>query len=689
MKSAKAAAESAASGDVRTPSPRISVDGRRRVVAIALRPDVDGGRYPVKRLQGELLEVEADLVADGHDVLRAMLRHRHASAESWQETELVHAGNDVWRATAPLPELGRYQFTVTAWVDAFATWRRGLERKFAAGADVAVELLEGALLVDAAIARGTALHKSAAMLRGPLPIAERVAHATSDELTEAMRGAPDRSLATDFPVREVIVERALAGCSAWYELFPRSTGAAGSHGTFRDAEPWLDYVAELGFDIVYLPPIHPIGTAFRKGPDNAPDARPGDPGSPWAIGAADGGHTSVHPELGTLADFDRFNAAARARGLELALDIAFQASPDHPWVKQHPTWFKARPDGTIQYAENPPKKYQDVYPFDFESADWEALWAALRDVFLFWAERGVRVFRVDNPHTKPLPFWEWCIREVQARFPDALFLAEAFTRPKLMYALAKGGFSQSYTYFSWRTTKHDLTAYLEELARPPVADFFRPNFWPTTPDIFPEYLATGSRGAFIGRVVLAGTLASSYGIYGPTYELMEHKPRLGPEVEGASGRSRPVIEELAQNEKYQLRTWDLTRPDSLRHVIARLNAIRRANPALQSNRSLRFHATDNELVIAYSKQTPDRANLVLCVVNLDPQHTHRAWIDLDLEALGLPSDAAFQVHDMLGDGRFTWRGRRNFVELTADVMPAHIFEIKRFVRSENQFEYFL
>jgi starch synthase (maltosyl-transferring) len=660
------------------PGTNVPVEGgRHRVVALAVRPVVDGGRYPVKRVIGDVLQVEADLVADGHDTVAAVLLYRHVDDREWTEISLEHTGNDAWRASFPLSRLGRYRYTVRAWVDAFASWRRGLQRKFDAGTDVSVELLEGALLIDAAVKRGAPLADIAKLLRNSqaLSIAERVAHALSPEVSAEIAQFPDRTHATAYPQElEVVVEQPLAGFSAWYELFPRSTGPAGAHGTFADAEKRLAYVAELGFDIVYLPPIHPIGHAYRKGPDNTPDAGPADPGSPWAIGAAEGGHTSVHPDLGTLADFDRFVATARARKLEVALDIAFQASPDHPWVVEHPTWFKARPDGSIQYAENPPKKYQDVYPFDFESADWQALWAGLRDVFVFWAERGIRVFRVDNPHTKPLPFWEWCLREVQTRYPDAIFLSEAFTRPKLMYALAKAGFSQSYTYFTWRTTKPDLQKYLEELVQ--VADFYRPNFWPTTPDIFPEHLVHGGRGAFVSRLVLAATLSSNYGIYGPSYELMEHV-------------QRPGVEELAHNEKYQLRTWDLERPDSLRHVMARLNQIRRAHPALHDNRSLKFHATDNELLIAYSKRSPDGSDVVLCIVNLDPHHTHRGWVDLDLGELGLPHDEAYQVHDLLGDARFTWRGARNFVEIDPRVMSAHVFELRRFVRTENQFEYFL
>jgi starch synthase (maltosyl-transferring) len=658
------------------------LDGRRRVLVLEVGPQVDGGRYPVKRVLGDTLDVEADILTDGHDVVQARLLHRHESESAWTEVELVPAGNDAWRASFALGRLGRHQYTAVGWIDEFATWRRGLERKVAAGLDVSVELLEGAALVEAAARRADALDAAAlgdaaAKLRAPRPMAERTAAATGAALAAAMSRHPDRSHEARYAqVLEVVVDPVLARCSAWYEMFPRSAGPAGRHGTFRDAEARLDYVAEMGFDVLYLPPIHPIGRAYRKGPDNAPVAAEHDPGSPWAIGGPEGGHQSVHPELGSLEDFDRLVRAARDRGLEVALDLAFQASPDHPWVKQHPRWFRARPDGTIQYAENPPKKYQDVYPFDFESEDWRALWEALRGVVLFWIEHGIRVFRVDNPHTKPIRFWEWCIRSVQERHPDAIFLAEAFTRPKLMYALAKAGFSQSYTYFTWRTTKAELESYLETLTRPPVAEFLRPNLWPTTPDIFPEQLQHGGRAAFVSRLILAGTLSSAYGIYGPSYELMENLPRAG-------------AEELARNEKYEIRTWDIEREGSLRHVISRLNRIRRAHPALADNRSLRFHRTDNDVVLCYSKRTADRADIVLVVVNLDPHHTHTAWLELDLAELGLKPDEPYQAHDLLGDARFLWRGARSFVSLSPEEMPAHILEIRRFVRSENQFEYFL
>ncbi|MBA3462587.1 MAG: alpha-1,4-glucan--maltose-1-phosphate maltosyltransferase [Deltaproteobacteria bacterium] len=651
-------------------------DACRRAVVLAVRPVVDGGRYPIKRALGDRLIVEADIVGDGHDLLRAVAIDRAPGTAAWRETELVAAGNDVWHATIDLPALGHHIYGVVAWVDSFATWRRGLEKKLAAGVDVSVELLEGALLVEAARAHADdpILAHAVTALRGGADRHARLAMATSEELLVAMRRAAPRANADRSPDQSVLVERRLATFSAWYEMFPRSTTSDGSHGSLRDAEARLEYVADLGFDIVYLPPIHPIGTAFRKGPDNSPTAGPDDPGSPWAIGGPEGGHTAIHPQLGTLADFDRFVTTAKARGIEVALDIAFQASPDHPWVKEHPAWFKARPDGTIQYAENPPKKYQDVYPFDFESADWRALWAALRDVFVFWCKHGVRVFRVDNPHTKPIRFWEWCLAEVRALYPDTVFLAEAFTRPKLMYALAKVGFSQGYTYFTWRTSKHDLEAYATEVCTSNVAEYFRPSFWPTTPDIFPEHLVHGGRSAFVQRVVLAATLGASYGIYGPAYELCEAVPRRD-------------AEELARNEKYQIRTWDLDREGSLRHLLARLNRIRHAHPALQDNRSLQFHQTDSELVMCYSKREED--DTILVVVNLDPHHVHRAWIDLDLTALGLAPDEQFQVHDLLGDARYNWRGSRNFVEIDPDSAPAHVFEIRRFARSENQFEYYL
>ncbi len=439
----------------------------------------------------------------------------------------------------------------------------------------------------------------------------------------------------------------------------------------------LEYVAGLGFDVVYLPPIHPIGRIERKGPNNALEAGPDDPGSPWAIGAEEGGHTAIHPELGTLADFRDFRATAERLGLEVALDVAFQCAPDHPWVEEHPEWFLHRPDGSIQYAENPPKKYEDIYPFDFETDQWRSLWEALKGVFDFWIDQGVKIFRVDNPHTKSFPFWEWAIGEIRAEHPEVILLAEAFTRPRVMHRLAKLGFTQSYTYFAWRNAKWEIEEYAGEISTPPVADFFRPNFWPNTPDILTEALQTGGRPAHVARLVLAATLSSNYGVYGPAFELMESEPR------------HPGSEEYLDSEKYQVRDWDLDRGDSLRDVVRRVNEIRRANRALHRTRGLVFHRVDNDRLTAYSKVAAEGDNAVLVVVNLDPHHRQSGWIDLDLDALNLASGESYQVHDLLGGGRYQWHGGRNYVELDPNVMPAHVFRVERRVRSERDFDYYL
>jgi starch synthase (maltosyl-transferring) len=434
-------------------------------------------------------------------------------------------------------------------------------------------------------------------------------------------------------------------------------------------------VAELGFDVLYLPPIHPIGRVKRKGKNNALDAGPGDVGSPWAIGSDEGGHKAVHPDLGTLDDFHRLVDAARELGIDLALDIAFQCAPDHPYVKEHPDWFTWRPDGTVQYAENPPKKYQDIYPFNFETEDWRGLWEELKSVFEFWIEQGVTVFRVDNPHTKPFPFWEWVVNELKAKHPELIFLAEAFTRPKIMHRLAKLGYTQSYTYFAWRNTKHELMEYFTELAHGPGREYFRPNVWPNTPDILTEYLQHGGRPAFSARLLLAATLGANYGIYGPAFELSERLPR------------EPGSEEYLDSEKYQLRTWDLERADSLRYLIARLNAIRRDNAALQDDGTLEWVTTENNELISYVKATPDLSNMLLMIVNLDPHHAQSGWVDIDLAGLELEADTPYQVHDLLTDARYLWHGKRNYVELPPGM--GHVFAVRRRVRNERDFDYFL
>jgi starch synthase (maltosyl-transferring) len=490
-------------------------------------------------------------------------------------------------------------------------------------------------------------------------------------LDPAMESRYDREL-------RVIVDREKARYSSWYEMFPRSTSPEpGRHGTFRDCEARLDYVARLGFDVLYLPPIHPIGLSFRKGKNNSPTAEPGDTGSPWAIGAKEGGHTAIHPQLGTLADFRSLVGRAASKGIELALDIAFQCSPDHPWVIEHPDWFKKRPDGTIQYAENPPKKYQDIYPMDFESSDWPALWDALLGVFRFWIDQRVRIFRVDNPHTKAFSFWEWLIAEIKRDFPDVLFLAEAFTRPRVMQRLAKLGFSQSYTYFTWRNTKQELTGYFNELTQTQVREYMRPNLWPNTPDILHETLQVGGRPAFLARIVLAATLGANYGIYGPAYELGENKPL------------RPGSEEYLNSEKYEIRHWNLDAPHSIDSTIATVNRARRENAALRTTHDLFFHPTDNPWLIAYSKSSVDGSNIVLTVVNLDSFQIQSGWVNLDLDRLRLRPDESFQVLDHLTGTTYLWQGSRNYVELSPAKILAHIFRVLRKVRSEKDFDYYL
>jgi starch synthase (maltosyl-transferring) len=491
------------------------------------------------------------------------------------------------------------------------------------------------------------------------------------------RRYPDRRYATVYD-RElrIWVDRERARFSSWYEFFPRSASPEpGRHGTFRDAEARLEYVAELGFDVVYFPPIHPIGRVKRKGPNNALEAGENDFGSPWAIGSDEGGHKAIHPELGGLEDFRRLVTRARELGIDVALDIAFQTAPDHPYVKQHPSWFTWRPDGTVQYAENPPKKYQDIYPFNFESDEWTQLWDELKSVFDYWIGQGVIVFRVDNPHTKPFPFWEWAIGEIKSAHPEVIFLAEAFTRPKIMHRLAKLGFTHSYTYFAWRNTKQELTEYFTELAHGPGREYFRPNVWPNTPDILTEYLQHGGRPAFVARFLLAATLSANYGIYGPAFELSERVPR------------DPGSEEYLHSEKYEIRQWDLDRPDSLRYLIARVNAIRKANAALQDDSTLAFAGTDNDQLIAYVKATADRSNVLLIVVNLDPHHRHGGWVDVDLARLGLRPDVPFEVQDLLTDARYVWHGRRNYVELTPGM--GHIFAAGRRTRDEHDLDNFV
>jgi len=647
---------------------RFPQDGRQRAVIENVKPEIDGGRFAVMRTQGDKVTVEADIFADGDDLLSAVLKYRRKKDEGWTEVPMEPLGNDLWRAEFTVEEIGGYLYSIEAWVDRFETWRHGLKKKVEAGQDVSLDLMTGAPLVERASKKASAedkkkLQDRAAALRSGAK--SKNARDADDELGLLMKKYPDRRFAARYGKQlAVVVDREKARFSTWYELFPRSFARRpGAHGSLEELEQSLPYVASMGFDVLYLPPIHPIGRDYRKGRNNALTAAPEDPGSPWAIGSTDGGHKSIHPELGTVEDFKRLVAKAMENGLEIAIDIAFQCAPDHPYVKEHPEWFRKRPDGSVQFAENPPKKYEDIVPFDFETDAWRELWAELRDVIFFWAEQGVRIFRLDNPHTKPFRFWDWLVAEVKERHPDAIFLSEAFTRPKIMYRLAKAGLTQSYTYFTWRRTKAELVEYFEELTQTNVREFFRSNLWPNTPDILMDYLQEGGRPAFVARYILAATLGANCGIYGPAFELCENKPR-------ESGS-----EEYLNAEKYEIKRWDLEKPDSLKDLIAAVNRIRKENQALQNDWSLRFHAVDNDRIVCYSKQTGDRANTVLTVVNLSPVNTESGLVNLSLDALGLSSDGTFQVHDLLTDVRYDWRGARNYVELDPKKIPAHIFRV--------------
>jgi starch synthase (maltosyl-transferring) len=659
-------------------------EGRTRVVVERVHPEVDCGRFPSKCIAGDSVTVDADIFTDGHDLVAGEILYRRPEEETWRRVPMKSMGNDRWRAEIPAVEMGRYLYTVEGWIDHFETWQRAMVKRIGSGQNVGTDCLIGANLVEDAASRAVdedagKLREWVRMLRNENDPGRRSQVALADELTALVRRYPDRRFAARYDKElSLVADRAKAGFSAWYEMFPRSCSPEpGRHGTLRDCEVRLPYIAAMGFDVLYLPPIHPIGRTFRKGKNNEASAAPDEVGSPWAIGSEEGGHTCIHPQLGTLDDFDRLLAKGKECGIEIALDMAFQCSPDHPYVLQHPEWFRKRPDGTIQYAENPPKKYQDIYPLDFESAQWRELWDELHSVILFWVARGVRLFRVDNPHTKPLPFWEWLIGRVKDEHPDVLFLAEAFTRPKLMYRLAKLGFSQSYTYFTWRNTKWELTEYFRELTETEPREFFRPNLWPNTPDILPEFLQVGGRAAFMIRIILAATMGANYGIYGPAFEICENSPR------------EPGSEEYLNSEKYELKRWDTDSPWSLKDLVVRINRIRRENPALRRDRNLRFHETDNPEVICYSKTTDDLSDIIIVICNLDASHTQTGWVNLDLASLGLDTSHAFQAHDLLGDGRYLWHGARNYFELAPGSLPAHVMKIRKWVRTERDFDYYL
>ena len=644
-------------------------DLKRTVIIEAVAPTVDAGRYAVKREIGAVVEVSADIFKEGHDVLLAFLEYRRAGETAWRETPMRHVDNDRWVGAFTLDAVGRWAFALEALADPFRSWLADLVKRLDAGQEVASDLLEGAALVRAAAgrARGPAareLRDAAERLARAAEPAAAVATARDGRLALLMDAHLDRSTATRSAREyEVVADVERARVAAWYEMFPRS-GVPGRHGTFKDAEDQLPRIALMGFDVVYLPPIHPVGRTHRKGRNNSLTAAPGDPGSPWAIGGEAGGHTAVHPELGTLDDFERFVARAHALGLEVALDFAIQCSPDHPWAREHPEWFFHRPDGTIKHAENPPKKYQDIYPVNFYGPEPQALWDELKRVLEFWIGHGVRTFRVDNPHTKPVRFWEWLIREIKDECPDVIFLAEAFTRPKMMQVLAKAGFTQSYTYFTWRNAKQELIDYFTEITQPPVADYFRGHLWPNTPDILHATLQTGGRPAFRMRLLLAATLSSLYGIYSG-YELCENQPV----AEGS--------EEYLNSEKYELKVRDWDAPGSITDLVTTLNRIRREHPALQRSTNLRFYPCDNPSVLWYGKMTEAGDDVIFVAVSLDPVAPQAATVEVPLEALGLAEDAPYRMRDLLGDAAYEWRGRRGWVRLDPQGAPAHVFLLER------------
>ncbi|NYF79402.1 alpha-1,4-glucan--maltose-1-phosphate maltosyltransferase [Granulicella arctica] len=663
------------------------VEGRKRIVIEEVQPQVNCGRYPVKRILGDVVTITCAAFGDGHDHVAARVLYRQEGEPRWRIATLAPLGNDLWSASFIVDQLGPWQYTIQAWIDHFDTWCDDLKKRLAAqpdpnnpapGAqpqDIPLALRSGALLLEqtAARAKGPDAKQLEDIVTSLRWMADQNAALYENPITEEIRALaaryPDLSFVTKFE-RDLIlwVDRERARYSTWYELFPRSASPdPARHGTLNDVAARIPEIAAMGFDVLYMPPIHPIGVAFRKGPNNSVTAQPGDYGSPWAIGAAEGGHKAILPELGTVADFKNLVATAQKNSMELALDIAFQCSPDHPWVKEHPEWFIIRPDGSIQYAENPPKKYQDIYPLNFESPDWRGLWEELHSVFAYWIRHGVHIFRVDNPHTKALPFWEWCIAEIHKDHPEVIFLAEAFTRPHVMYSLAKAGFSQSYTYFTWRTGKDELQQYFEEITKPPVTDFFHPNIWPNTPDILHASLQTGGRPAFMQRFILAATLGANYGIYGPAFELCEGRP------------AKPNSEEYLDSEKYQLRHWDRSASHSIAPLITTVNKIRRENPALQNDLSLHFHPVDNSQILCYSKSSTKDGieNTILVAINIDPAHEQSGWIELDLKHLGIAHDQVFDVEDLLTGTHYQWNGRSNYVALRPDVMPAHILRVTR------------
>jgi starch synthase (maltosyl-transferring) len=643
------------------------MQNQTRIIIENVKPQLDGGAFFIKRIVGQKVIVTANVFSDGHDVIASCVKFKHEKDKKWQEIRMTETGNDEWLATFKVEKQGYYSYFVEAWVDYALNWQHGTERKIQDNQHVKSELLEGAEYCQAILKQASKdekafLTKVIKAFQTEKLYDDAVQIALSAELHQIFNNYPTRTLANTSAELKVYVDRKKALFSTWYEFFPRSASQDGKHGTFKDCEKLLPRVAKMGFDTLYFPPIHPIGEVNRKGKNNATNAQNGDVGSPWGIGSKHGGHKSTHPELGTIEDFKSLVKTAKNLGIEVAMDYALQAAPDHPYVKDFPQWFKWRPDGTVQYAENPPKKYQDIQPIYFESGDWKNLWKELLDVALFWIEEcDIRVFRVDNPHTKPFYFWGWLIAEVKKKHPDVLFLAEAFTRPKIMNELAKQGFTQSYTYFTWRNSKAELIEYLTELSKTDQKEFFRPNFWPNTPDILPYALQSGMESVYLHKYFLAATLSSSVGIYGPVYEFMV-------------SAAMPGKEEYFNSEKYEVYHWDWTIENKLITLITRLNKIRHEQPSLQQTNNIEFCNTDNDQVIAYYKYDDDKLDETLMICNIDPYYPKQAWVQLPIQSLGIQIGQPIKVIELITGNSYIWDKEWNFVELHP-ALPFHLFKI--------------
>ena len=642
--------------------------GQQRVVVERVTPELDGGRYAIKAIVGEYIAVEADIVVDGHDLVTARLCYKHEADKNWQEVLMSPTFNNRWIGHFQVEKQGNYQYTIESWVDHIATWQHEVEAKVHDGQRLKVELMQGVLFLKdmAKKAKGDdkkALQEAAKIMADEKHYDEAIQLAMSEQMKNWSIQYPERQHPFRYKALNVWVDREKAGFSSWYSMFPRSAAREeGKHGTFKDVEALLPRISSMGFDVLYIPPIHPIGKTHRKGKNNSVTCLEEEPGVPYGIGAEDGGHTAIHSELGTLEDFKHLVAACKQHNMEIAMDLAIQCSPDHPWVKDHPEWFKILPDGTIKYAENPPKKYQDIYPVNFETENWQALWQELKNVMLTWAEWGVRIIRVDNPHTKAFGFWEWVIAEIKAEYPDMIFLSEAFTLPKVMQQLAKLGFTQSYTYYVWRTNKAEIMEYMNELTKGEMRYYFRPNFWPNTHDINPYMLQDGSEPLFLSRYFMAATLASNYGIFGPTYEFMYHA-------------GNPPKEEYFNSEKYEIKYWNWEHQNKLTYVISQVNKIRKENTALQSTNNIEFCETSDAELLAYVK-TASNGNRILCVVNLSGNRKISGSVKVPLWKIGKHGEEPFRVHDLITGGQYVWKGETNYVELDPHILPFHLFRIE-------------